>query len=191
MDFLGFYLSTGFNVPEVESHEGRVSLSGMSQVIDHYYGSRDAGVEVPKPKARVGVYFGGLLAAVQARKRPGWLSIIIDILRTTNYAAQKRLERDMEKLKQKVERNWRNPDHECSIIFCPPAHRESVIMFHIYPPELERQRNEVISRLSGKALEISGRSRCVVVARNTARWNDPYSCVGIARPPHKGMGADC
>lgn len=190
MDFLGFYLSTGFNVPEVESHPGRVSLSGMSQVVDHFYCSRDAGVKVPKPKAKVGVYFGALLAAVQARKRPGWLSISMDILRSTNYAAQKRLERDMEKIRQNVERNWRNPDHECSLVYCPSAHRESVIMFYIYPPELESQRKELISTLSGKALEISGRSRCVVVARNTARWTDPYSFVGIARPPQEGATAD-
>ncbi len=57
LDFLGFYLSTGFNVGQLESKDTRLAITGMSAPLDQYYASRDAGVRLAKPKPRLCAYF--------------------------------------------------------------------------------------------------------------------------------------
>ncbi|WFU80314.1 hypothetical protein QA645_38425 [Bradyrhizobium sp. CIAT3101] len=43
MDFLAFYLETGFNVGDLEKEGVSLALTGTSAPIDPYYNSRDAG----------------------------------------------------------------------------------------------------------------------------------------------------
>jgi hypothetical protein len=82
-------------------------------------------------------------------------------------------------LKSMVERNWRNPEHECSIVVTPPPIRETAIVFHVYPQELADRRKETASQLAAQALEASGRYRCIVIGRNIDRWDVPYSFISV------------
>jgi hypothetical protein len=182
MDFLGFYLETAFNVWELESQEFALYIVGMSLSIDRYYESGDAGVSLPRPKPKIRPYFKKLIKRVQARRALGWLSITVDILRACNYDEQRRVEDALEKLKKNVELNWRKDGHECSLIVSPPPAREAGIVFFLYPPELAGKRKEIAQQLSAQALGVTGRSRCVLVGRNTARWAEAYSFLGVARP---------
>jgi hypothetical protein len=184
MDFLGFYLQTGFNVWSIEGRDDvRLSISGVSGAIDHYYNSRDAGVSVPKPKPKILPYFAKLIEAIAARKSPGWLGITLDLLRMASYDEQKSLEKAFDKLKRNVERYWRNPEHECSVMVIPPPIRETTVVFYAYPPQLESKRKEIAEELIAKALEKSGRSRCLLIGRNISKWNEAYSFIYTARRP--------
>ena len=57
IDFLGTYLENGLNLGDLEKQGLNVSLSGMSALIDAFYNSLDAGVDVAKPKPRLSHYF--------------------------------------------------------------------------------------------------------------------------------------
>jgi hypothetical protein len=116
MDFLGFYLQTGFNIGSLEKQDILLALTGMSRPIDRYYESRDVGVILKKPTAEMRPYLGNLIRTMEARAFPGWLGAAIDLLRSVSPNEQKRLDRMFEKLRRNVAKNWRDPKHECSII---------------------------------------------------------------------------
>lgn len=48
LDFLGLYLITGFNIAGLREEDCIFSASGMSEPLDRYYISRDAGIPLPK-----------------------------------------------------------------------------------------------------------------------------------------------
>jgi hypothetical protein len=113
----------------------------MSQSIDHYYDSADAGVKVPKPKPKLSPYFEKLLNVLEQRRPPGWLSWAADLLSSASYDEQKSLERMLEQLCAKVRKNWRDPSHECSVVCTPPEGRDTVIVYFVFPPQLSQKRN--------------------------------------------------
>ena len=179
VDFLGFYLQTGFNIGDLEKQEISLVLTGASAPIDHYYNSRDAGVTLEKPKPKLSLYFSTIIRAIEERAFPRWTTVVIDLLRCASYEEQKKIDRLLTKLKAGVERNWRNPKHECSLVVTPPEVRETAVVFFAYPPQLASRRKEVAQELASQALDISGRERCVMICRNTAQWDEPYNSIVI------------
>jgi hypothetical protein len=186
MDFLGFYLQTGFNVGSLEKQQIVLALTGMSRPIDRYYESRDAGVILEKPTPKIRPYLGNLIRRMEIRAFPGWLGAAIDLLRSISPNEQKRLDRMFEKLRRNVEKNWHDPKHECSIIIIPPEMREATVVFFAYPEKLSDRRKESAEELVARAMDESGRSRCVLIGRNIDRWDEPYSFVLIADGRRKG-----
>jgi hypothetical protein len=179
MDFLGVYLETGFNVGNLEEQKVSLNLIGASTVIDRYYESRDAGVALTKPKPKLSTYFSTLIGAIEGRAFPRWTTVTTDLLRCASYAEQKKIDKLLAKLKAGVERNWRDPKHECSLVVSPPEIRDTAVVFYAYPPQIAPRRRKIAGELALKALEISGRERCVMICRNTAQWDEPYRSVII------------
>ena len=179
MDFLGFYLETGFNVGSLEMEKVSLVLTGMSAPIDRYYNSRDAGVTLTKPKPKLSPYFSALIGAIERRAFPRWSIVMTDLLRCASYEEQKKIDNLLAKLKVGVERNWRDPEHECSLVVSPPEIRDTAVVFYAYPPQLASRSKEIAEELASKALEISHRQRCVMICRNTARWDAPYTSIII------------
>jgi hypothetical protein len=179
MDFLGCYLETGLNMGELETQQISLSLSGMSGQIDHYYNSRDAGIATPKPKPKLSPYFSTLIDTIESRAFARWSVITIDLLRCASYEEQRQIDRLLLALKKKVEKNWRDPKHECSLIVSPPQVRETAVVFYAYPSEHAPRRREIAQELAANALEASGRNRCIMICRETARWAEPYASVVV------------
>jgi hypothetical protein len=179
MDFLGLYLQAGFNVSSLENEKILLALTGMSAPIDRYYDSRDAGVTLTKPKPKLSPYFSDLIGAIEKRARPRWSIVTTDLLRCASYKEQKKIDKVLMKLKAGVERNWRDPEHECSLVVSPPEIRDTAVVFYAYPPQLASRRKEIVEELASKALKMSGRERCVMICRNTARWDEPYMSIII------------
>ncbi|NOJ41052.1 hypothetical protein [Bradyrhizobium australiense] len=179
MDLLGCYLETGFNVGSLEKEVALVALTGMSAPVDKYYNSRDAGVTLRKPAPKLSPYFSDLIQAIESRAFPRWLTVTTDLLRSASPSEQKQVDRLLTKLKAKVERNWRDPEHECSLVISPPESRDTAVVFYAYPPQLASRRKEIAEELASTALEVSGRERCVMICRNTARWDEPYASIVI------------
>lgn len=117
MDFLGFYLDTGFNVGDLEKEKVSLALTGMSAPIDLYYNSRDAGVTLRKPVPKLSPYFSTLIGAIESRAFAGWSTVTTDLLRCASWEEQGKVEKLLAQLKKKVERNWRDPEHECSLVW--------------------------------------------------------------------------
>ena len=182
MDYLGLYLRSGFNISGLEGPNKRLILTGMSKDIDEYYMRRDAGLPASKPKVLIQPYFAKLLASLEERRPRGWLSIACDVMRAFDLLEQKQAETWMNRLKRTVEKAWRDPDHECSILVTPPPVRDTAILVHVYPPQLADVRRDRLADLASRAFEETGRRRCVVISRDTSRWTQPYSFAGLAIP---------
>jgi hypothetical protein len=81
----------------------------------------------------------------------------------------------MAELKVKVERNWRDPEHECSLVVHSHALQGTVVVFFVYPPQLVERRKEIAEDLASQIFGSRDCDRCVVICRNTSRWNEPYT----------------
>lgn len=182
LDLLGFYLETGFNVSQLETRVDTLTLDGMSGPIDKFYTSRDAGVKIEKPRPKISPYFYRLTDGLERRKPERWLGMVLDIYRSLDLREQIRLERDLDKLKRSVEKNWRDPKHVCMAIVTPPSIRDAALVFYVFPPELHSKRHVTAEKVCADALEISKKRRCILVARDTSKWGEPYSFVGLAIP---------
>lgn len=180
MHYLGLYLRTGFNIAGLEGDEKRLIITGMSKDIDAYYTARDAGITTRKPTVLAQPYFEKLLATLESRRPKGWLSISCDIMRAFDLLEQRQTETWMNRLKRTVEKSWRDPDHECSVLVTPPPIRDTAILIHIYPPQLAEVRRDRLATVAARAFEETGRRRCVVISRDTSRWSQPYSFAGVA-----------
>ena len=182
LDFLGFYLRTGFNIWSIEERKAALMLKGASAQLDGYYQSRDAGISLRKPSPKMGPYFKKLLWGIEERQRPNWLTIGVDLLRGLSYEEQLQLEKMLERVRLSVLKNWRDPGHECTVMVTPPPNRDTALIFYVFPPQLMEKRFDTMNVLINKTLEETGRLRCVIVARNTSRWGDPYRFVGMGFP---------
>jgi hypothetical protein len=180
IDFLGFYLETGFNIWGIEKEKMSLELTGMSRAIDTYKNSLDIGIETKKPAPKLTPYFAQLVEAIEARAFLGWLGVTTDLLKSMSYSEQKKLDHLLEKLRAVVKRDWRKPGHECCLILSPPEIRETAIVFYAFPAQLAHERKKTAMEMAVKALEISGRSRCVVLSKCIDRWSDPYAFIFIA-----------
>jgi hypothetical protein len=183
LDYLGLYLKSGFNLGTLERGEYHVAISGMSNPIDHYYTSRDAGVAVPKPQPKVHRYFTTVLREMARRDFESWTTAGLDLLRSGSLDEQERAVRGMERLRANVRRNYRDPAHECCMIIIPPEGREGIVMFYVYNDAAREKRNDIVSQLAAEALDGCSRPRCTVVGRKLKEWNRPYAFVMIAKSP--------
>jgi hypothetical protein len=183
LDYLGFYLETGFNISSLEEGGIALAITGMSQAIDHYYSSLDAGVQVGKPVPRVHPQLARIVQEARRRKATAWSTISLDMLRMGNADEQNRLFSELEKLRENVRKNYLNPEHLCSLVISPPTHREACVIFYVYPEILSGQRHDIVSQLAGNALTEQHRGRCIIVGRKIEAWDRPYQFIGIATPP--------
>jgi hypothetical protein len=181
LDLLGMYLDTGFNTLGTEESVDTFAISGKSQVLDHFFNSRDAGVAVNKPKPRFTPYFDSLIRKLQAEQPGGWIDISLDLLRLMDFHEQRDLLRGLERLRTNVLRNWRDPGHECSLAVKPHPKRDTGAVFYVYPPQLAGKRSEAVHELAARALKEYELERCIVISRCTDSWGDVYSAIGVAQ----------
>lgn len=189
LDYLGLYLKSGFNLGSLENGKYRVAISGMSGPIDHYYTSRDAGVAVPKPRPKMHPYFSKLLAELERRSFESWTTAGLDILRSASFDEQRQAVNGMERLRKGVQKNFRDPKHECCVVIIPPAGREAVLMFYVYNQAGAANRDDTVSQLTTEALDQHGRARCTAVGRKIENWDRPYQFVMIATPHKEEVNA--
>lgn len=188
MDYLGLYLETGFNFAKTEGDNVHLALTGMSKPIDRYYNSRAEGIVVPKPAPKVSPYFARLIRRFEANAPRRWLTVGLEVLRACSWEEQRKVERLVERLRATVRRNWRDPEHECSLMISPPPLRETVIVFHVFPAQLADRRRELAENLAAEALERTSRKRCIVISRNADAWDREYESILVASPKPPGSG---
>lgn len=181
MDFLGFYLDTGFNLSTGEDKVGALAIIGMSAPIDRYFNSRDAGFPLAKPRPGTHRYFDALLSTLSARRPSGWTTMVLDLLRLATPAEQKRVARELEKLRTGVARNFRDPSHPNAFVLRPGVPRDFVGIFHVDCARNAHTRRETLSALAADAMDEHGVERCLVVSRRIEQWTSPYSFAGILK----------
>ena len=183
MDLLGFYLETGFNVDERKLEGSPLVTTGMSQRVDHFYNSADAGVDVKKPRPRIHRTLSEIVNLIQSRRNEGWTTKALDLLRIGSLEEQRFLFRKVEKLRRRVIKTYRDPKHICSFVVTPPAHREGFVIFYVYPDTFKERRYKVVQELAGAQFAVQDRTRCVVVGKKIEDWDNPYTFVAVCKRP--------
>ncbi len=142
LDFLGLYLDSCFNLSELEKLNAKFVPSGMSASIDRYFESRGLGITIPKPKVSLGNHFRKVLNQLAVSKPGGWTTVGMHILSCADPREQKKIDREVVKMKGLVRREYRDPKHLCTIIVCPPEARKALVVFHFFPRQLKNSNTE-------------------------------------------------
>ncbi|MCL7714070.1 hypothetical protein [Stenotrophomonas mori] len=183
LDYLGFYLETGFNVAALYEGGAALVITGMSRSIDHYYASLDAGVQVPKPEPKIHSRLKRIVREIRRRNAKRWTTMALGLLSMGSVEEQRRIFAELDKLKWSVCKAYRDPEHPCSLVISPPSHCAAYIIFYVYPDALSSRRHDTVSHLAAKAFEQRARERCIVIGKKVEDWERPYQYVGIATPP--------
>jgi hypothetical protein len=174
LDFLGLYLSTGFNMAALEGQKDLFALSGASAPIDRYYNGRDGGVSVRKPKVKLGPLYQAIIDSLSDRQPEGWTTAGIDLLASASEAEQRKIEPALRQLRRSVRREHRTPSHINTLHVCPPHERKAAVLFHVFP---ETKRAEVKANMQQTAEQLLDQGkyrRCVVFARCIENWDASY-----------------
>ncbi|MDX8477900.1 hypothetical protein RFN28_05310 [Mesorhizobium sp. VK24D] len=177
LDYLGLYLSTGFNLRQLHDEISLFVPTGMSAPIDRYYMGRDNGIEVPKPTMELRPLFRAILARLTTVKPPGWTLIGFHLLSCADPAEQKAIEKSLMKLRHNVRRNFRDPDHLCILRVHPPEDRQARVVFYLFPEQHRDSYRRRMESLATRAIEEDGLNACVVFARGVETWGRPFEAV--------------
>lgn len=147
LDFLGLYLITGFNIAGLREEDSIFSPSGMSEPLDRYFMSRDAGIAIPKPKPALGSLFTGTINQLERRRSPGWTTVGLHLLASADPSEQKIIERNLIKLRVMVRKHFREPRHINSLQVQPPLQRKARIIFYAFPESLRADSRKTMEGL--------------------------------------------
>lgn len=184
LDFLGVYLSTGFNLG-AKRVDFRLMVSGMSDIIDRYYNARDAGMELKKPAPTIHRSYKGIIDKLARTKPSGWTTMGIFILSSANPDEQAKVERGLNKLRQSVTRKKAKPGHDCFMAIVPPLNRKATVGFYVHPAAQANLRRAHMEHFAAEALEREDAASCVLFAKNTDNWSSPYEAVLLVQRREK------
>lgn len=182
LDFVGLYLETGFNLAEFEKqHANDIFIPEMSGPLDRYYNSRDAGVKLPKPKAKLRPLFREIIEQLSQKRPEGWTMASLHLLSCANYEEQQNVEESLAELKGIVQNNFHDPRHVNSLYIHPPLERKARVIFYLFPRVLRPSHRATMVQLAAKALEESKSEECCVFSRCIDNWNVPYETIYLVR----------
>lgn len=178
LDYLGFYLQTAFGMGDVARPDTVFAIAGMSAPIDHYYTSRDAGVDIPKPQLQLPGTLRRMVLHAQRRGRKGWTTVCLALLDIAYHAGDS-LDDCLLSLAQAVTANSDDPEQPRGLAILSASYSDSVVGFYVYPQAGNSTRREDTWQFAQEALAASGKARCVVVGRTLERWHLPYEFTAI------------
>lgn len=185
LDFLGVYLSTGFNLGAEQKDFRRLMVSGMSGVIDQYYNARDAGMELKKPAPTIHRTYKGIIDKLARTKPYGWTTMGIFVLSSASPEEQPKVERGLKRLRKSVTRKNAKPGHECFMEIVPPLNRKATVGFYVHQRANTNLRREHMEHFAAEALERDDAASCVLFAKNADDWSSPYEAVLLAQRREK------
>ena len=177
LDFLGLYLSTGFNVSALREENVFFISDGMSQPIDKYFMSREVGVNLPKPKAELRPLYWKIISRLVEKKPHGWTTVGLHLLSCADPAEQAAIERSLTKLCTLVRKNYRDPAHLNSLHISPPDDRKARVIFYVYPKQHHVAMKKEMEQIAAAAIENDGVDDCVVFAYCAERWGRAYEAI--------------
>lgn len=185
LDFLGVYISTGFNLGAKREDFHRVMVSGMSDVIDRYYNARDTGIALKKPAPTIHRSYKEIIDKLARTKPEGWTTMGIFILSSASPEEQPKVERGLNRLRKSVTRKNAKPGHECFMAIVPPLNRKATVGFYVHQRDNTHLRREHMEHFASEALEREDAASCVLFAKNTDNWSSPYEAVLLVQRREK------
>ncbi|WP_156477968.1 hypothetical protein, partial [Acetobacter malorum] len=152
LDFLGLYLSTGFNLGADQKNLPRLMLTGMSDIIDRYYDARDAGIILKKPSPEIHRTYKGIIDKLARDKPFGWSTMGIFVLSSASPEEQPKVERGLNRLRHSVTRRNTKLDRERFMQIVPPLNRKATVGFYIHQRSDTYSRRECMEYFAAEAL---------------------------------------
>ncbi|RSU24698.1 hypothetical protein CA238_04825 [Sphingomonas koreensis] len=180
LDFLGLYLENGFSFGGVPK-DARFVPSGMSERIDHHYDAKDAGISVPKPKARISSYFASILDRLNARRPAGWTVIGMNLLGAAGPDEQPYVSPLLAKARKAVRRKARGVEDGAIVQARPEVARKAIVTFYVHDHDDRATLRRSIENIVATTLEENEATECVVLARHIDLWHEPYQVACIAK----------
>ena len=175
-DLLGFYLKSGFNLGEAEFEPGAdTQVFGLSDEIDVYRYSREAGVSATKPRVSRTKYWEELLTKVEERKNPRWTEIGVTLCNVSP-EDQEAFERSMAALQQR----WvRGKEPEFFLFINGPEQRRDYFVGFLAKGESDGRKAQVDGYAAQCFSEHPEAERLILVGWPPDARGTPYSVLAV------------
>ncbi len=178
LDLMGLYIGTLFNIGDIDQ-DINFMISEMSSPLDAYYNSKDAGIDIPKPKPKVSSLFSEIMYQLENRQTPRWTEIGV-ILNRFSPDDQNKLTKMIVRLKKNVSKNWSVLGHKNMAIFSPPKVSSYALCYIVYNNKNADLRDHYIQEGIRYALEPDHVIKCLVIAKNMDDDNLSYHFIALA-----------
>lgn len=180
-DFLGLYLESGLDLPELHNGTHKGMIAGMAAALDRFYVSRDQGVAIAKPRPQIGPYLRSVIRSFETRRAPTWTIMGLTLLDAIPPGSDAELESEIETLAQSVFENWRDPAHQSVMVGTGPC-RRALAIFHVFPKALHDGLIERLNIIAENVMEDQEQQGAVVIARMLEQWQRPYEIAARLKP---------
>ncbi|MEM7063474.1 MAG: hypothetical protein AAF572_09970 [Cyanobacteria bacterium P01_B01_bin.77] len=180
LDLMGLYIETLFNLGEYEAEENLI-ISEMSFPLDRYYNSKDASIELPKPKPKISPLFSKIFNQLENRLTPRWTEIGVILNRFSPYDQQK-LTKMIRKIEGNVRKYWKEEGHKNTAIIIPSKSSKHALCYVIFNNHNESKRDNYIQNAAALAFENEYVTRCLVIAKNMDKNDLAYHFIGLMSP---------
>ncbi|MGE4509331.1 MAG: hypothetical protein AB7D16_11980 [Eubacteriaceae bacterium] len=176
LDLLGYYIDYHLNFPVIKEQSDFI-LTGMSNTIDNYYDSKDAGVFLPKPRVKMNKLFQSIIQLLEQRKTHRWTEIGT-ILYSFLPEDQDKLASYVYKIKNNVKKNWMKEGHENTIIYIPPLNTEYALCYIAINNQNKSQRYTFAAEAARQTFEKKHVKFCLVISKNIDD-EKPYGTIAM------------
>jgi len=174
---MGLYIGTLFELGDLDEPD-QLSISGMSQEIDAYYNSLDAGIHLEKPKPKISRAFNEIFTQLEHRGTDRWTEIGV-ILNRISPDDQRELENLIEQLRIGVRRNWRKDGHENMLVLQPSKSSNTALAYVMYCDENSDRRYEFYDAASREALAPPHVEQSLVIGKNVDNPDPGYDFIAL------------
>jgi len=179
LDLLGLYLRTGFNIGSAEFSGDHFIFTSMSKELDVYYSALDEGIQRKKPRPRMTQWWWDICKKIETRDFYRW-SDVSRILLSFSYAEQQKLTVKFKRIVKNVIKNWRIPNHVCSIIMSPTEEKTDAIAVFAFREKAREVRHNRMENIASQVFDKSPHiQRCLLIAVNIDKKEYPYSTLAV------------
>ena len=178
-DLLGFYLQSGFNLGEAEfSGEHQMRTFGLSDAIDVYYYSVEAGMEAEKPNVERIEWWGQLLSMIENRRLPRWTELGLTLCNVAKEDQEKFREAMLE-LRRAIASGKRPPDDYVLFTNGPPQRRDYFVGL-IATDAGSSQRSEQMANVAKQVFAHDDTiDRVTLIGWSAVPTPDPYAVLAV------------
>ncbi len=177
LDLMGLYTETLFNMGEINP-DMQFNFIGMSDPIDKYYNSKEAGVIIEKPKPKISPFFNKIFNLLEKRSSPRWTEIGV-FLSHFSPEDQIKLDKLAKRFKKEVQKKWMSKSLKNIIILNPPKASNLALAYVLYNDKISMKRDEYLDIASRKGLEPEHVEQCLVIAKNIDDDSLSYHFIGL------------
>lgn len=181
IDLLGLYLTTLLDIGEIEPGV-KLSLTGMSDPLDTYYNSLDAGVRLAKPLPAISPLFASIFSQLEQRNPDRWTEIGV-ALNMFSPDDQNRITKGLAKLKKRVHKNWRTPGHENMLVLTPSKASSYALAYVMFKDGNAAEGRQFMEYAAATALETDHVQTVVVIGKNIDRDAAAYDAIALISVP--------